>query len=112
SAAKAALNKLTGDMAKDVGRFGATANGIGVGTARSAAITIWLTGLAKKHGWPGSYDDWEHRFLSEMQPQQAIKKFADPKDIAALAVFLASPRAAQLTGVTIRMDSGSSSSVH
>ncbi len=111
SSAKAALNKLTADMAKNVGQYGATANGIAPGVTHSAAVTEWLESMAKAQGWPGNYDDWEARFVAEMAPQQAIKSFARPEDIAALAVFLASPRAGHLTGVTIRLDSGHSSSV-
>lgn len=111
SAAKAALNKLTADMAKDVGQYGATANGIAPGVTHSAAVTEWLESIARAQDWPGSYDDWEERFVTEMAPHQAIRSFARPEDIAALAAFLASPRAGHLTGVTIRVDSGHSHSV-
>jgi NAD(P)-dependent dehydrogenase (short-subunit alcohol dehydrogenase family) len=112
SAAKAALNKLTADMAKDVGRYGATCNGIAPGATHSAAIEDWLGGIARERGWPGTYADWEKQWMIEISPQQAIQSFARADDIAALAAFLASPRAGHLTGVTIRLDSGHSSSVY
>ena len=111
SVAKAALNKLTADMAKDVGRFGATANGIAPGATHSAAVEVWLEGIAKERGWKGGYADWEKEWMKDMGAQQAVKSFARPEEVAALAAFLASPRAAHLTGVTIRLDSGHSSSV-
>jgi NAD(P)-dependent dehydrogenase (short-subunit alcohol dehydrogenase family) len=38
---------------------------------------------------------------------QAIKRFVDPEDIAALAVFLASDSAKSITGQTIPVDGGS-----
>jgi len=37
---------------------------------------------------------------------QSIKRFADPADIAALAIFLASENASTITGQTISIDGG------
>ena len=37
---------------------------------------------------------------------QAIKRFADPQDIAALAVFLAGEHATTITGQTFAIDGG------
>jgi len=112
SAAKAALNKLTADMAKHVGPLGATANGIAPGATHSAAIEVWLEGIARERGWPGDYADWEQRWMTEISPQQSIRSFARADDIAALAAFLASPRAGHLAGITIRLDSGHSDAVY
>jgi NAD(P)-dependent dehydrogenase (short-subunit alcohol dehydrogenase family) len=112
TAAKAALNKLTADMAKDVGRVGATANGIAPGVVLTPAVEEWLRLIARQRNWPGDMPEWEQRFISEMAPQQAVKRFSRPQDIAAPAAFFASPRAAHISGVTIRVDSGHNSAVY
>lgn len=112
TSAKAALNKLTADMAKDVGRFGATANGIAPGVVLTPAVEQWLQLIAKERSWSGAMTEWEERFITEMAPQQAVKRFSRPEDIAAPAIFFASPRAAHITGVTMRVDSGHNSAVY
>jgi len=111
TAAKAALNKLTADIAKDVGRFGATCNGIAPGVTMTPAVVEWLTGLAGQMGWEGDMAEWERRFFAELMPHQAIKHFARAQDIAAAAAFFASERAGHISGVTIRVDSGNSTAV-
>jgi NAD(P)-dependent dehydrogenase (short-subunit alcohol dehydrogenase family) len=111
TSAKAALNKLTADMAKDLGPHGVTVNGIAPGVILTPAVEEWLRIVAQQENWPGEFPDWEERFIKEKAPQQAIKTFGRPEDIAALAVFLASARAAHLSGVTIRLDCGHSSAV-
>jgi NAD(P)-dependent dehydrogenase (short-subunit alcohol dehydrogenase family) len=112
TSAKAALNKLTVDMSKDVGRYGATANGIAPGVILTPAVEEWLKIVAQQQNWPGEFADWEARWLDQMAPQQSIRRLARPEDIAALAAFLASPRAAHLCGVTIRVDSGHNSATY
>ncbi len=112
TSAKAALNKLTADMAKDVGRFGATANGIAPGVVLTPAVEVWLKMIASDRSWPGGMAEWEVRFINELAPQQAVKRFSRPEDIAAPTAFLASPRAAHISGVTMRVDSGHNSAVY
>jgi NAD(P)-dependent dehydrogenase (short-subunit alcohol dehydrogenase family) len=109
--AKAALNKLTADMAKNVGQYGATCNGIAPGVTHAASVVEYLGGIAKREGWPGGYAEWEQMHIAKTLPQQSIKSFARAEDVAGLAAYLASPRAGHLTGMTIRVDSGHSHSV-
>ncbi len=42
---------------------------------------------------------------------QAVKRFVDPADIAAMAVFLASERAKSISGQTIAIDGDSQTAV-
>jgi 3-oxoacyl-[acyl-carrier protein] reductase len=111
TAAKAALNKLTADISKDVGRFGATCNGIAPGVILTPAVELWLGMMAKEQQWDGGMTEWEARFIAEMAPQQSVKRFGRPEDIAAVAAFFASERAGCINGVTIRVDSGHSTAV-
>lgn len=110
-APKAALNKLTADMSKDVARFGATANGLMPGPILTPAVEEWLNVLAEQNGWEGELADFERQYLTDIVPQ-SIKKFGRGEDVAALVAFLASPLARHITGVTIRIDGGLNKSPH
>ena len=108
-AAKAALNKLTADMAKDVGRYGATANAIAPGVIRTAAIEEWIAIQSKEIGC--SPEEYERKYLSEILPQ-AVPHFGRPEDIAHMAAFLASRNAGYISGAVIRVCGGSATNVY
>jgi 3-oxoacyl-[acyl-carrier protein] reductase len=110
-AAKAALNKLTADMAKDVGRFNATANSIAPGVTRTPALEDWLAIVAAQRGWGGKFEDWERRYITELSPQ-AVNRFARPEDIARVVTFVASPLSGYISGVVLKVDGGSSKTVY
>jgi len=50
-----------------------------------------------------SYDDWAGEKVRKVCP---LGRWQTPEDIAALALFLASPRAANITGQTMNVDGG------
>lgn len=110
-AAKAALNKLTADMAKDLGPQGITVNGVMPGAVLTPAIHEWLGVVAGQQGWSGDTEDFERNYLTNLAPQP-IPRFGRPDEIAALVAFLASERARHLTGALIRVDGGSNRSVN
>ena len=107
--AKAALNKLTADMAKTVGQFGATANTISPGVIRSAATEEWIGISSKQRGW--TEEEFEQKYLEE-QGIQPIPRFGRPEDIANAAVFLSSQQAEFITGVVLNINGGSSRTVY
>jgi len=104
--AKAALNKLTADMSKDVGKYNATANGIMPGIIMTPAIEEYLRVTAQRMQWTGDQAEIERRYFTEMAPQ-SVTRMGQPIDIAGMVVFLASPWASYVTGVTFRIDGGS-----
>ena len=104
--AKAALNKLTADMAKDVGKYNATANGIMPGIVMTPAIEEYLSVLAEKNGWPDDRAERERRYLTDLMPQ-AVTRVGQPIDIASMVAFIASPLSGYMTGVSFRIDGGS-----
>jgi len=108
-AAKAALNKLTADMARDVGKYGATANVIAPGAIRTSPLDEWIGLQAEQLGC--SPAEFERRYLTEIRPQ-AVPEFGRPEDIAYLAVFLASDFARHITGAVIRVDGGGGKTVY
>jgi NAD(P)-dependent dehydrogenase (short-subunit alcohol dehydrogenase family) len=52
-----------------------------------------------------SYEAWAAEKIAKVVP---LNRWQTPEDIAAMAVFLASDRAANVTGQTINVDGGSS----
>jgi NAD(P)-dependent dehydrogenase (short-subunit alcohol dehydrogenase family) len=50
-----------------------------------------------------SYEEWSGEKLRRLVP---LGRFQEPEDIAAMAVFLASSRARNITGQTVNVDGG------
>jgi len=106
---KAAMNKLTADIAKSVGKYGATSNGIMPGLIMTPAIEEYLRVLSKQMNWEGDMAELERKYL-QMSPQ-SVPRVGRPRDIAAMAAFLCSPLAGYMTGVTFSINGGSGSFV-
>lgn len=108
-AAKAALNKLTADMAKTIGKFGITVNSIAPGVIMSPAVDEWMQIQAKKKGWP--IEEFEKRWIAE-RGIQAVDRFGRPEDIANAAVFFASQQAEFISGVIMAVNGGGNRTVY
>jgi 3-oxoacyl-[acyl-carrier protein] reductase len=95
AAAKAGAAGFTRAIAAEVGRHGVTANAIALGTIRTPPTEAF---------WAGDDVDRQRAILR----RYAIRRPGDPDDVAAMAVFLASPAAAWITGQTYPLNGGSS----
>jgi 3-oxoacyl-[acyl-carrier protein] reductase len=93
SAAKAAVLQLTRSAAHALGSFGVTVNAIAPGSVLSEAGLREFAALAP---------ELRERVLRETP----LGYFADPKEIASIAVFLASDDASYITGATIVANGG------
>jgi 3-oxoacyl-[acyl-carrier protein] reductase len=90
---KAAVITMTKVMATDLGRFGIRVNAVAPGpvdTPMTKAV----------------YTDADRRRYTERIP---LARFGTPENIADAVLFLASPRAAYITGQTLAVDGGFSS---
>ena len=89
SSSKAAIGGFTKSLAKELASRNITVNSIAPGFI-SSDMTDALT------------DDQKSEILNQIP----IQKFGDPKNIAELAVFLASEKGQYITGQTISVDGG------
>jgi NAD(P)-dependent dehydrogenase (short-subunit alcohol dehydrogenase family) len=92
SAAKAGLISYTKALAIELGRYGIRANIVCPGTVKTQA---WQARVDKN---PQVFED-----LKKWYP---LRDFATPDDIADAVLFLASPMARVITGVTLPVDGG------
>lgn len=90
SASKSGLFGLTTSLARELGPYGVTANTI--------SPTVVMTELGRK-AWDGPHGDAH-------QAEIPARRFAEPEEIAATAVFLASKEAAMVNGADLRVDGG------
>jgi NAD(P)-dependent dehydrogenase (short-subunit alcohol dehydrogenase family) len=98
STTKWGLIGLTKTLSIELGRFNIRANAILPGAVEGPRIDRVLEGRAKVTG--RSVDQERESALST----QSLKRFVDPKDIAALAIFLASDAAKSISGQMIPID--------
>lgn len=100
-AAKHGVTGLTKVMALEGGPYKITANAICPGYVRTPLVEGQIIDQAKVHNLP------EEKVISDiMLKQHAIKEFVPVESIGALAVFLASDAAAQITGASLPMEAG------
>jgi len=90
-AAKAAVHAWAKGLSREVGKHGITINCIPPGRIMSEQI---------RRNYP---PDYRKKFPEEEIP---VRYWGEPEDLAALAVFLASPKARYITGTVIPVDGG------
>jgi 3-oxoacyl-[acyl-carrier protein] reductase len=90
-AAKAAIHSWAKGLSRDVGKYGITVNSIAPGRIISEQIL---------RNYP---EEERRRFSAQEIP---LGEYGQPEDLAALAVFLASPVARYITGTVIPVDGG------
>ncbi|OWK35120.1 SDR family NAD(P)-dependent oxidoreductase [Fimbriiglobus ruber] len=105
SAAKAGLINFAQCAAKDLAPFGVRVNTICPGMIKTDLNrSVWQAwaGQQPPDLWR-SYEDWTAEKIQKVVP---LNRWQTPEDVAAMAVFLASARAANVTGQTINVDGG------
>jgi 3-hydroxybutyrate dehydrogenase len=100
-AAKHGIVGLTKTVALEGAEFGVTANAICPGYVWTPLVEKQIDDQAKSHGI--SRDEVIKQVLLAQQPN---KRFADPSEIGALAVFLASEAGKSITGAALAVDGG------
>ncbi len=105
SASKAGLINFAQCAAKDLAPYGVRVNTLCPGMVQTALNrAVWQSWAdrqpADQHR---SYEDWAGDKVRQLIP---LKRWQTPEDMAAMALFLASPKAQNVTGQTINVDGG------
>ncbi|MCU1321814.1 MAG: 3-oxoacyl-ACP reductase [Acidobacteriaceae bacterium] len=113
SACKAAMNAMTASLAKAVAADGITVNAVSPGTIRSAALEDRFREVAKERGMGDGDLPWKEieRAVLPMFAQVPLGRVGELDEIANMIAFLASPLAAYITGINLRIDGGLSPSL-
>jgi NAD(P)-dependent dehydrogenase (short-subunit alcohol dehydrogenase family) len=105
SASKAALINFAQCAARDLAPFGVRVNTICPGMVQTALNrSVWEAWARQQpEGKRQSYEEWAGEKVRRVVP---LGRWQTPEDVAAMAVFLASARAGNVTGQTINVDGG------
>ncbi len=105
SAAKAALINFAQCAAKDLAPYNVRVNTLCPGMVQTALNRSVWEAWAKQQPPDKqlSYEAWTAEKIQRVIP---LGRWQEPEDIAALAVFLASPRAKNICGQTLNVDGG------
>jgi NAD(P)-dependent dehydrogenase (short-subunit alcohol dehydrogenase family) len=105
SAAKAALINFTQCAAKDLAPYGVRVNAISPGMVKTAINrSVWQSWWNQQpEDARMSYEAWAEEKIRKIAP---LGRWQEPEEIAAMAVFLASPQARNITGQTLNVDGG------
>jgi len=100
AASKGAVISMTRTAAQQLGRHNINVNAICPGVTLTPLVETMLVDLAKRK------DKTEEEALADISRPIPIGRSNTPEDIAALAVFLASPGARNITGQAYNVDGG------
>jgi 3-oxoacyl-[acyl-carrier protein] reductase len=102
SAAKAAMLNLSKSLSQEYARYGVLSNSVVPGITMTESVMENAQAAAERSG--STVEEVMDRMLSRMRI--AIKRMGKPDEIADAIVFLASERAAFITGATLAIDGG------
>jgi NAD(P)-dependent dehydrogenase (short-subunit alcohol dehydrogenase family) len=105
SASKAALINFAQCAAKDLAPYNIRVNSLCPGMVDTPLNrSIWAAHIRNlPAGQQPTFEEWAEEKIKRVIP---LKRWQTPEDIAHMAVFLASPRADNITGQTINVDGG------
>lgn len=105
SAAKAGLINFMQCAAKDFAAYDVRVNAISPGMVQTPLNeSVWAAGQARlPDGDKRSYEDWGGEKVRKVSP---LGRWQEPADFGAMAVFLASSKARNITGQTLNIDGG------
>lgn len=105
SASKAALINFSQCCAKDLADYNIRVNTLNPGMVNTPLNeSIWRASNANLSADEQlTFEEWSSQKIGRIVP---LKRWQEPQDLAAMAVFLASARAQNITGQTVNVDGG------
>jgi 2-hydroxycyclohexanecarboxyl-CoA dehydrogenase len=105
SASKAGVINFAQCAAKDLAPFGVRANSLCPGMVKTPLNrSVWQSWTDRQPSEARQdYESWTAEKIAKLVP---LNRWQTPEDIAAMVVFLASERAANVTGQTVNVDGG------
>jgi len=67
-------------------------------------VATFVEQLAKEQGL--TFQEMERQFFETARPTSLLKRFIDPKEVAALVVYLSSPLSSATNGAALRVEGG------
>jgi NAD(P)-dependent dehydrogenase (short-subunit alcohol dehydrogenase family) len=101
---KTAQIALARGLAEMTAGTNVTVNSVLPGPTRSEGVEQFVADLAKKQGTDTA--SVEKEFFRSVRPSSLLKRFASPEEVAALVVYVCSPRASATNGAALRVDGG------
>ena len=101
---KTAQIALARGLAVTTAGTGVTVNSVLPGPTRSEGVEQFVEGMAKSQKTDAT--SVEKEFFRSVRPGSLLKRFATPEEVAALVVYVCSPRASATNGAALRVDGG------
>jgi NAD(P)-dependent dehydrogenase (short-subunit alcohol dehydrogenase family) len=101
---KTAQLAVSRGLAEATAGTGITVNSVLPGPTRSRGVNDFTAALALEKGVSAA--EFERDFFKTARPSSLLQRFATPDEVAAMVVYVASPRASATTGAALRVDGG------
>jgi NAD(P)-dependent dehydrogenase (short-subunit alcohol dehydrogenase family) len=101
---KTAQIALARGLAEMTAGTAVTVNSVLPGPTRSEGVEQFVQDLAKGQGTQPATVEAE--FFRKARPSSLLKRFATPEEVAAMVVYVCSPRASATNGAALRVDGG------
>jgi len=101
---KTAQIALARGLAETTAGTGVTVNSVLPGPTRSEGVEQFVEGLARRQKTDAA--TVEKEFFRSVRPSSLLKRFATPEEVAAMVVYVCSPRASATNGAALRVDGG------
>src|SRR5207245_8336659 len=101
---KTAQLALARGLAESTAGTGVTVNSVMPGPTRSEGVERFVQDVAKEQGTDAAR--FEAEFFRTVRPSSLLKRFETPEEVAAMVVYVCSPRASATNGSALRVDGG------
>ena len=101
---KSAQLSIARGMAETCAGTGVTVNSVLPGPTLTEGAQAFLEKLAAEQGQ--SFDELVQWFFANARPTSLLRRFIDPKEVAAMVAYVCSPLSAATNGAALRVDGG------